>query len=231
MTYSLKDFQEIIGYDFKNENLLVEALTHSSFANEMKEEDIRHNERFEFLGDSVLSLVISDYLFENHKELAEGQLTKIRSKIVCESSLGECSRGMKFGHYMRFGKGEELTGGRERLSILADMMEAVIAAIYLDGGIEPARDFIFKFMMKTVEDAIEGKVFLDYKTHLQELVQINKSNRLKYEVIKEEGPDHSKVFHTHVKLNEKVIGLGKGRSKKESEQSAARAGVQALKES
>lgn len=202
-----------------------EALTHSSFSNEKKDESVHNNERLEFLGDAVLSIVISDYLFKNHTNLPEGELTKIRSKIVCETTLGECAKLIELGSFMFFGKGEEMTGGRQRISILADAFEAVIAAIYLDGGMEAARKFIMCTMKEQIDNAITGKVFLDYKTHLQEIVQVKKDNRIKYEIIGEEGPDHSKIFYTQVKLNDSIIGYGKGRSKKEAEQEAAKMGI------
>ncbi len=224
-----KDLEKRIGYHFGNQEILKEALTHSSYANERKSKDRRNNERLEFLGDSVLGIVISDHLFSNYPKLPEGELTKIRSKIVCESTLGACSRKLNLGTYMFFGKGEELTGGRDRTSILADAFEALIASIYLDGGMEPAKAFIMREMTSKIEDAVAGKVFLDYKTHLQELAQVNKDNRIKYEIVKEEGPDHSKVFHTHVKLNDRVIGKGVGRSKKESEQEAAKMAIREVK--
>ncbi len=225
---SIKNFEKNINYSFKNPALLKEALTHSSFSNERKENVVHNNERLEFLGDAVLSIVISDYLFKNHTNLPEGELTKIRSKIVCESTLGECSRRIDLGEYMFFGKGEEMTGGRKRTSILADAFEALIAAIYLDGGTESAGPFIMTFMKDFINNAINGKVFLDYKTHLQEIVQIRKDNKIKYEIIGEEGPDHCKLFYTQVKLNDIVIGYGKGRSKKEAEQEAAKMAIEKL---
>lgn len=219
---NLNELEKKIGYSFKEVKLLEEALTHSSYSNERRKEARRNNERLEFLGDSVLGIVISDYLFKNFQDMPEGELTKVRSKIVCETTLGECSRSIGLGQYMFFGKGEEMTGGRDRTSILADAYEALIASIYMDGGLEASRMFILTHMKKKISDAIAGKVFLDYKTHLQELVQVNKSNKIKYEIIGEEGPDHCKIFHTQVSLNELVIGTGVGRSKKESEQEAAK---------
>lgn len=228
---SMRTFEKNIQYTFKNQGLLKEALTHSSFSNERKENVVHNNERLEFLGDAVLSIVISDYLFKNHVDLPEGELTKIRSKIVCESTLGECSKRIDLGEFMYFGKGEEMTGGRKRTSILADAFEALIAAIYLDGGIEASRKFIMNFMREHIHNAINGKVFLDYKTHLQEIVQIRKDNRIKYEIIGEEGPDHCKLFYTQVKLNDIVIGYGKGRSKKEAEQEAAKMAIEKVENS
>jgi ribonuclease-3 len=220
--------QEKIGYSFSNPEYLKRALTHSSYANEMKSEKILHNERLEFLGDSVLGIVVSDHLFSAYPELAEGELTKIRARVVCERTLGEIAKRLDLGGFMFFGRGEEATGGRERISILADALEALIAAIYLDGGIEPARTFILDRFDSKIEDATKGRVFIDFKTHLQEIVQVEKNQVLAYEVIREEGPDHSKIFHTRVSLNGKEIGIGKGRSKKESEQEAAKVGIETL---
>ena len=228
---SMKTIEKNIHYTFKNQGLLKEALTHSSFSNERKENVVHNNERLEFLGDAVLSIVISDYLFKNHVNLPEGELTKIRSKIVCEYTLGEGSKRIELGQFMFFGKGEEMTGGRKRTSILADALEALIAAIYLDGGLDAARSFIMVYMKDYIQNAINGKVFLDYKTHLQEIVQIRKDNRIKYEIIGEEGPDHSKLFYTQVKLNDIVIGYGKGRSKKEAEQEAAKMAIEKVESS
>lgn len=225
----LDKLEQRIGYAFTNRDILKEALTHSSYANERRHEDRRNNERLEFLGDSVLGIVISDHLFQTYPNLPEGELTKIRSKVVCETTLGECSRKLGLGTFMFFGKGEEMTGGRDRTSILADAFEAMIAGIYLDGGFNQARQFIMRHMTQKIEDAVAGKVFLDYKTHLQELVQVNKNNRIRYEIIREEGPDHSKVFHTQVKLNDEIIGTGVGRSKKESEQEAAKMAIREVK--
>lgn len=224
----IKMLEKKIGYRFKEISYLERAVTHSSYANENKKEGVKNNERLEFLGDSVLGLVISEYLFSNYPNLAEGQLTKVRARIVCEASLGETARLLDVGNYLLFGKGEELTGGRERTSILSDAYEAIIAAMYLDGGIEPTREFVLKNMKSIIDDAAKGKKSIDYKTRLQEVIQIKKGNRIKYEIVKEEGPDHAKLFYTEVKLNDSVIGVGKGRSKKESEQEAAKEGLKTL---
>lgn len=230
MTQSLREFQEKLGYQFNDIDYLRRALTHSSYANENKKDKIKNNERLEFLGDSVLGLVVSEYLYSHFPNLAEGQLTKVRARIVCESSLGDAAVDLGIGQYMFFGRGEEMTGGRERTSILSDCFEALIAAMYLDGGIEIVRQFVLSHMDSIILDAIQGKLFIDYKTRLQEVIQIKKGNRIKYEIFKEEGPDHSKEFYTHVKLNEEIIGVGKGRSKKESEQAAAKEGLKKLQE-
>lgn len=223
MRQNKRELQKKIGYFFKNISYLNEALTHSSYSNEKKSINANHNnERLEFLGDSVLSIIISEYLFTKYKNFPEGELTKLRAKIVCESTLSDCSKKIELGKYMYFGKGEEMTGGRERTSILADAFEALIAAIYLDGGFEESKRFILNHMKNKIVDAVEGRVFLDYKTHLQELIQSNPINHISYEIIKEEGPDHCKIFHTRVKLNDEILGVGIGRSKKESEQEAAK---------
>lgn len=219
---TFKALEKKIGYIFKENSHLRGALTHSSYSNEMRSEGRQNNERLEFLGDSVLSLVVSDYLFKRFSQMPEGELTKIRSKVVCETTLSQCARSIELGKHMLFGKGEDMTGGRERTSILADGYEALIAAIYLDGGLEASRKFILEHMNAKIEDAVAGKVFLDYKTHFQEIVQHDKDNKIKYEVVNEEGPDHCKIFYTEVSLNEMVVGKGKGRSKKESEQEAAK---------
>jgi len=218
----LEKLEEILDYSFKDKAILRLALTHSSYANELRDKSADYNERLEFLGDSVLGVVISEYVFKTHPEFKEGELTKMRSKIVCESTLAEVAGELEIGEYMLFGKGEALTGGRTRRSILADAFEALLAALYLDGGFEIVRPFIFKIMKKQIEMAEKGLIVDDYKTHLQELIQTKKDNRIKYELLEEKGPDHRKLFSTAVKLNGKVIGIGEGRSKKESEQEAAK---------
>ena len=167
-------------------------------------------------------------MFSHYANLEEGQLTKIRAKIVCEASLGSASKALKLGEFMLFGRGEELTGGRERTSILSDAFEALIAAIFLDGGMEEARAFVLRRLDAVIKDAVEGKLFVDYKTRLQEVIQIQKGNRIKYEIVREEGPDHSKIFYTEVRLNDETIGVGSGHSKKESEQEAAKHGLKRL---
>ena len=204
----------------KNKEYILEALTHSSYSNENK--NYPFNERLEFLGDSVLSIVISDYLFKKETKLPEGELTKIRANIVCEESLSEVSKNIHLGKYMLLGKGEEATGGRERISILADALEAVIAAIYLDGGIKCAREFILTNMEKIINDSIKGKIFRDYKTCLQEVLQSNGENNIWYKLIEEKGPDHNKRFVMEVGINDTVLGIGEGKSKKDAEQVAAK---------
>ena len=213
-------FEQKINYEFKNKEYILEALTHSSYSNENK--NYPFNERLEFLGDSVLSIVISDYLFKKETKLPEGELTKIRANIVCEESLSEVSKDIHLGKYMLLGKGEEATGGRERISILADALEAVIAAIYLDGGIKCAREFILTNMEKIINDSIKGKIFRDYKTCLQEVLQSNGENNIWYKLIEEKGPDHNKRFVMEVGINDTVLGVGEGKSKKDAEQVAAK---------
>ena len=213
-------FEENINYEFTNKEYILEALTHSSYSNENK--NYPFNERLEFLGDSVLSIVISDYLFKKETKLPEGELTKIRANIVCEESLSEVSKNIHLGKYMLLGKGEEATGGRERISILADALEAVIAAIYLDGGIKCAREFILTNMEKIINDSIKGKIFRDYKTCLQEVLQSNDENNIWYKLIEEKGPDHNKRFVMEVGINDTVLGVGEGKSKKDAEQVAAK---------
>lgn len=213
-------FEENIDYKFNNKEYILEALTHSSYSNENKRYNF--NERLEFLGDSVLSIVVSDYLFKNEKDLPEGELTKLRASIVCEESLSEVANDIKLGDFMLLGKGEEATGGRERISILADAFEAIIAAIYLDGSIEEARRFILTKMEDIISDARRGKIFRDYKTHLQEVLQGKGENNIWYKLIDEKGPDHNKRFIMEVGINKDVLGIGEGKSKKEAEQFAAR---------
>lgn len=220
--YNIEKFEKIINYKFENKEYILEALTHSSYSNENRKYNF--NERLEFLGDSVLGIVISDYLFIEEKKLPEGELTKLRANIVCEESLSEVAKEIELGVHMLLGKGEESTGGRQRISILADAFEAVIAAIYLDGGIENARKFILKYMKKIISDSRKGKIFRDYKTHLQEILQEKGENSINiwYKLIEEKGPDHNKLFIMQVGMNDTILGTGEGKSKKEAEQLAAR---------
>lgn len=218
----LEQLEGILNYKFKDQSILRLALTHSSYANELRDKTSDYNERLEFLGDSVLGVVISEYVYSEHPEFKEGELTKMRSKIVCESTLAEVGAELELGEYMLFGKGEALTGGRTRRSILADAFEALIAALFLDGGFIIVKPFIFAFMQDKIDMAEKGLIVDDYKTHLQELIQTKKDNRIKYELMEEKGPDHRKLFRTAVKLNGTVIGIGEGKSKKESEQEAAK---------
>ena len=216
------ELQKKINYEFQDVKLLKEALTHSSYSNEYKKIKNRNNERLEFLGDSILGLIISNYLFRLKKELPEGELTKIRAAIVCERSLKEVAKSIQLGEYLYLGKGEESTGGRTRDSILADATEALIAAIYLDGGFRKATDFVLEHMGDIISQAIQGKIMRDYKTQLQELIQKDNKENITYKLVDQRGPDHDKTFKMNVFLGEKLIGTGIGKSKKEAEQEAAK---------
>ena len=225
--YNISRFEETINYTFEDKSYILEALTHSSYSNENK--NYKFNERLEFLGDSVLSIVISDYLFKKEKNLPEGELTKLRANIVCEESLSEVAGQIHLGEYLLLGKGEEATGGRDRISILADALEAVIAAIYLDGGLEEASKFIFKFMEEIIENSIEGRIFRDYKTYLQEVLQSKGEQHIWYKLVEEKGPDHNKRFVMEVGINDEVLGVGEGKSKKDAEQVAAKTALKSQK--
>ena len=223
----MHELERTIGYTFQNESFLRTALTHSSYANETRAH-CPYNERQEFLGDAVLSIIVSDYLFKS-SHLAEGNLTKLRASIVCEKSLCGWAREIRLGDYILLGKGEENSGGRERPSILADAFEALIAAVYLDSGMERTREFLMPFVMKSLENE-EKPAFKDYKTLLQEIVQKNPEEQLSYELVEERGPDHDKTFVVHVKINSNVIGRGEGKSKKAAEQMAAKEAVELMGE-
>lgn len=222
---NIEKFEEIIGYTFKDKQLIRQALSHSSYANERKHPD-GSNERLEFLGDSVLSIVVSDFLYKN-LNVAEGQLTKMRASLVCEKSLHIFAKKIHLGDFLHLGKGEENTGGRQRPSILADAFEAVIAAIYLDGGMQAAAKHILRFMPEDIHHA-GHPAFSDFKTVLQEVVQKNPEEKVEYVLIGEEGPDHNKRFVVEVCLNSQVIGKGSGRSKKEAEQLAAKEALELM---
>ena len=222
----MEQFEQIIHYEFKNKNLLQEALSHSSYANENKK-NLNSNERLEFLGDSVLSIVVSQHIFEHFKHLPEGELTKIRASLVCEKALFVFAQQIDLGDYILLGKGEEHTGGRERPSILADAFEAVIAAIFLDGGLEAARKHILSFIPKDM-DIKKSIAFNDYKTMLQEIIQQNPEEKIEYVTKGQSGPDHDKAFVVQVCLNSNVIGNGMGRSKKAAEQMAAKEALELM---
>ena len=218
----MQTLEESLGYQFHNPALLEEALRHSSYANEHRGDNVFSNERLEFLGDSVLGFVTAEYLFAKHPTAPEGELTRIRALLVCEDSLHEVAQRLKLGEYLKLGHGEESCGGRTRPSILADATEAVFAAVYLDGGITAASEIIHRVLLdKEREEAAEEKR-RDYKTKLQELVQRTPNQVLVYRMIGEHGPDHDKVFVFEVLLNDTVAGTGRGRSKKEAEQMAAK---------
>ena len=217
--------EEKLGYTFQNPALLENALTHSSCANESRGK-LQSNERLEFLGDSILGMVVADHLYRNHPDLPEGELTRTRAALVCEESLVEVARELNLGEYLRLGKGEEAGGGRNRPSIRADAVEAVLAAVYLDGGIGSARKLVQRFILsRNPGDVTENR---DYKTTLQELVQRDGGQELSYRLAGESGPDHDKRFTIEVTLNGKVIGHGEGHSKKEGEQMAAREAIRNL---
>lgn len=216
----MKTLEEYLNYKFKNKALLRKALTHSSYANENKSEG-ESNERLEFLGDSVLSIIVAEHIFKNYKNLPEGELTKLRASLVCESALYEFSLELHIGEFLLLGKGEQKAGGSERPSILADAFEAVLAAIYLDGGIEPAKRHVLRFIEEKLS-SMQTVAFKDYKTLLQEVIQQNPEEKLEYVLTKESGPDHDKNFTVEVHLNSNVIGTGIGHSKKRAEQEAAR---------
>ena len=217
-----------IKYTFQDPNRLTEALTHSSYANEHREQGMKCNERLEFLGDSVLSIVISDYIYRRFMDLDEGDLTKIRASIVCEDSLAIAAKKINLGHVLYLGKGEELTGGRQRKSILADAFEAIIGAIYLDGGIEEARTFISESLKSIIDAGIHGRLTRDYKTEFQEYVQRNGEVAIRYDIIDQTGPDHLKKFHAAVSVDNQLYGQGIGFSKKEAEQEAAQDALEKL---
>ncbi|HAE62848.1 MAG TPA: ribonuclease III [Eubacteriaceae bacterium] len=219
----VKSLEKKIGYKFNDRALIKTAITHSSFINEKSH--ARNNERLEFLGDAVLELVISEYLYNKFPERLEGELTKIRAKIVCTESLSNVSANNNFGRYIYMGKGEENTGGRERKSILANTFEAITGAVYLDGGIDEARKFILHFLKKNINDATNGKLVFDYKTKLQEVVQQSQGSVIEYIVEKETGPEHNKIFYVSLLLDSKLIGRGSGKNKKEAEQKAAYYGL------
>lgn len=222
----MEKLQQNIGYTFKNIALLEHALTHSSFANEKKGK-VASNERLEFLGDSVLSIIVSEYIFENFPNLPEGQLTRLRASLVCEKSLCAFSKVLGVGSCLLLGKGERANGGSERPSILADAFEAILAAIYLDGGIEPAKRHVLRFVTEELHH-MEHEAFKDYKTELQEIIQRNPEEQLSYVLIGESGPDHDKNFTVEVHLNSNVIGVGSGHSKKNAEQAAARKALELM---
>ncbi|EDM97509.1 ribonuclease III [Pseudoflavonifractor capillosus ATCC 29799] len=222
----MEKLEEKLGYTFQNRALLENALTHSSYANENKHTGAQSNERLEFLGDSVLGMVTADYLYRVHPDLPEGDLTRTRAALVCEGSLVEVAQQLELGTYLKLGKGEDAGGGRERPSIVADAVEAVLAAVYLDGGIGSARKIIQRFILDREEEKSGSR---DYKTALQELVQRESGQVLAYRLVGSTGPDHAKRFQVEVELNGTPVGAGEGRSKKEAEQMAAKAAIAKLK--
>ncbi len=219
--------EERIGYLFQDIRLLKQAMTHSSFTNEQKINKQKNYERLEFLGDAVLELVTSEFLYLRNPQMPEGELTKTRASLVCEPALAFCARDLELGQFMLFGKGEEVTGGRRRESIIADAVEAVIGAIYLDGGMEPAKAFINRFILSDLE---AKQLFYDSKTNLQELIQGTLKKELRYEEVREYGPEHDKTFVAEVYMDNKKIGVGEGHTKKAAEQNAAYEALRLLKD-
>ena len=226
----MQELEKKLNYAFRNPALLDEALNHSSYANEHRAAQLKSNERLEFLGDSVLGFVTAEFLFSRHPDLPEGDLTRIRAALVCEQSLYEVAKKLDLGSYLKLGRGEEAGGGRERTSILADAMEAIFAAVYLDGGVAEASALIHRVLLDVEREEVVKERRRDYKTALQELVQRQVGQELTYQMVGEQGPDHAKIFQAEVLLNGLPVGSGFGRSKKEAEQSAAKAALKALKD-
>ena len=224
---SMESFEQLIHYQFKNRKILKQALTHSSYSNERRFEKLENNERLEFLGDAVLELVSSEFIFNAHREMQEGDLTRLRASMVCEPTLALCAREMNLGDYLFLGKGEAATGGRERDSILSDALEAVIGAIFLDGGFTNAKEFIHAYILNDIE---HKKLFFDSKTILQEIIQSESKEPLSYELISEEGPDHNKKFTVSAMFGNEQLSIGVGRTKKAAEQNAAYKAILKLKE-
>ncbi len=220
------EFEEKAGYRFEHPDLLITAFTHSSYSNENRLKKFECNERLEFLGDAVLELVSSEYIYGENPEKPEGDLTRIRASYVCEPTLALCARELGLGNYIQLGKGEDLTGGRERDSILSDTLEATIGAVYLDGGFERAREYIYKHILKDIE---KKKLFYDSKTILQEIIQ-GEHQELGYELLSEEGPDHNKSFTVAVKIGGEIAAKATDRTKKKAEQSAAYQAILKLRE-
>lgn len=228
VNYTLEELEERIGYHFKDKSLLKQAITHSSFTNEQKINKFKHYERLEFLGDAVLELVSSDFLFHEYPQMQEGQLTKMRASMVCEPALAFCAKDLELGKFMLLGKGEEATGGRNRDSLTSDVMEAVIGAVFLDGGMEEAKAYIYRFILSDLENK---QLFYDSKTNLQELIQGTLKKEFHYELVEESGPEHDKQFVVEVIVEGKVLGRGQGRTKKAAEQQAAYQALLDLKKS
>lgn len=218
----LEELEKKLGYTFQDRKLLEHALCHSSYANERHWDRLENNERLEFLGDAVLELITSEYLYKNYPKMPEGEATRTRASIVCEQTLALCARDLGLGDWLRLGKGEELTGGRDRDSITSDAMEALLGAVYLDGGFANAKEFVHHFILNDIE---HKKLFYDSKTILQEIVQGHTDETLTYVLLKEEGPDHNKSFEVSAMLDGQEIGRGIGRTKKSAEQRAAYRGI------
>lgn len=216
--YTLAELEKRIGYEFHDKSLLKQAITHTSYTNEQKINKQKHYERLEFLGDAVLELLSSRFLFETYPDKPEGQLTKMRASMVCEPSLAFCARDLELGKFLLLGKGEESSGGRDRDSIVADVMEAVIGAIFLDGGLEKANEYVHRILFSDLENK---QLFFDSKTNLQEYIQAHPKKDFSYELLEESGPEHDKMFVVGVMMDGKLLGKGAGKTKKAAEQQAA----------
>ena len=222
----LHEFEEVIGYHFNNQGLLRQALTHSSYANERHMKKHSDNERLEFLGDAVLEVTSSEFLYQKYPDYSEGELTKLRASLVCEPTLAFCAREIELGSFLRLGKGEEMTGGRHRDSVTSDALESVIGAVYLDGGFANAKEFVLDYVLNDIE---HKKLFFDSKTIFQEMVQGNFPGEISYHPLGESGPDHDKTFSVEVWIGEQCMGQGSGRTKKAAEQMAAYRAICRLK--
>lgn len=237
LVLNIHPLEDAIGYQFKDKKMLLTALTHTSYINENRHSNFEDNERLEFLGDAILDVIVSEYLYKVFPELPEGDLTKLRAAVVCEPVLARISGTLHIGQYLLLGKGEALTGGRNRTSLLENTFEALTGAIYLDGGLEKAADFVMQFMKKEIHNVRQGKYFRDFKTALQEEVQKKGTGNCRkkdpvnihYDIIGAEGPDHDKVFIVSVTVNNEIWGKGRGKSKKEAEQQAARVALEGIK--
>lgn len=224
---NLKELEQRIGYKFRDAAMLLQAMCHSSYANEHRAQQFHDNERLEFLGDAVLEIISSDYIFHHYPAMPEGKMTRLRASIVCEPTLAMCAREFGLPEYLLLGKGEEHTGGRMRDSIISDALEALIGAIYLDGGFANAKEFVEKFILTDIE---HKKLFYDSKTILQEIVQRDfREDEIKYVITGEEGPDHAKRFIVDVHIGECIVGSGQGSTKKAAEQEAAYRAIIGLK--
>lgn len=222
----METIEQKLGYEFQSKELLKKALTHTSYA---YEKNIESNEKLEYLGDSILEFITSKYLYFNYPKLTEGEMTKVRASVVCEKSLYKVAKLHNFSDFLYLGKSEQLSGGKNRPAILADSVEAVIAAIYIDGGIEPAEKFIIENLKQEIEQASKHVGIKDHKTVLQEKLQIHGDVKIEYEIIQETGPDHDKSFEAQVKCNGKILAEGKGKSKKEAEMQAAKKALEEFK--
>ncbi len=228
---NLKKIEKSLGYTFKKSSRLKEALTHKSYAHEKQKERLPFNERLEFLGDAVLELIVSEYLYSTYSDYTEADLSKIKAYVVQESSLAETARDLNIGSYLLLGKGEEMTGGREKPSLIADAFESVLAAIYFDGGLKNAKAFVLRHLIHKVDKLAANNFVFDFKTNLQEVAQAKFGLLPQYVIHNEEGPEHKKIFDVKVFINDTFIGSGRGRTKKAAAQEAAQAGLKKIKES